>query len=130
MGAVLQQVHQGMCDDLNTPIALAALSAPLKAMNDLLSTKKGKKDQGAATHSGPVSASLAGDLPVTGDASHRSAKAVGPDAAAGSIQVCMLNMLLLVCMCTFHVLCGTRVMFCSKYRCISPAMMDSLGGVT
>ena len=46
MGAVLQQVHQGMCDDLNTPLALAALSAPLKAMNDLLSTKKGRKAKG------------------------------------------------------------------------------------
>lgn len=46
VGAVLQQVHQGMCDDLNTPLALAALSAPLKAMNDLLSTKKGKKAKG------------------------------------------------------------------------------------
>ena len=42
----MQQVHQGMCDDLNTPLALAALSAPLKAMNDLLSTKKGKKAKG------------------------------------------------------------------------------------
>lgn len=37
---VMQHVHEGMCDDLNTPQALAALSAPLKAMNDLLSTKK------------------------------------------------------------------------------------------
>lgn len=46
VGAVLQQVHLGMCDDLNTPLALAALSAPLKAMNDLLSTKKGKKAKG------------------------------------------------------------------------------------
>jgi len=46
VGAVLQQVHQGMCDDLNTPLALAALSAPLKAMNDLLTTKKGKKAKG------------------------------------------------------------------------------------
>ncbi len=46
VGAVMQQVHQGMCDDLNTPLALAALSAPLKAMNDLLSTKKGKKAKG------------------------------------------------------------------------------------
>ena len=110
----MQQVHQGMCDDLNTPLALAALSAPLKAMNDLLSTKKGKKDQGAATHSGPVSASLAGDLPVTGDASHRSPKAVGPDAAAGSIQVCKLNMLLLVCMCLFHGLCGPLVHFAAS----------------
>ena len=43
---VLQRVHHGMCDDLNTPQALSALSAPLKAMNDLLGTKKGKKAPG------------------------------------------------------------------------------------
>lgn len=42
----MQKVHQGMCDDLNTPQAISALSAPLKAMNDLLSTKKGKKAKG------------------------------------------------------------------------------------
>ena len=40
MGEVMQHMHEGMCDDLNTPQALAALSAPLKAMNDLLTTKK------------------------------------------------------------------------------------------
>ncbi len=43
VGVVMQRVHQGMRDDLNTPQTLSALSAPLKAMNDLLSTKKGKK---------------------------------------------------------------------------------------
>ncbi|KAL6756771.1 tRNA synthetases class I (C) catalytic domain-containing protein [Haematococcus lacustris] len=32
-----------LLDDLNTPAALAALSAPLKAINDLLSTKAGRK---------------------------------------------------------------------------------------
>ena len=37
---IMQHVHQGMLDDLNTPQALSALSAPLKTMNDLLSTKK------------------------------------------------------------------------------------------
>lgn len=36
----MQQVHDGMLDDLNTPQVLSALSAPLKAMNDLLTTKK------------------------------------------------------------------------------------------
>ncbi|KAL3143574.1 hypothetical protein ABBQ38_002371 [Trebouxia sp. C0009 RCD-2024] len=46
VGELMQKVHQGMCDDLNTPQAISALSAPLKTMNDLLSTKKGKKAKG------------------------------------------------------------------------------------
>ena len=46
VGQLMQKVHQGMLDDLNTPQAISALSAPLKAMNDLLSTKKGKKAKG------------------------------------------------------------------------------------
>ena len=36
-------VESALLDDLNTPQAIAALSAPLKAMNELLFTKKGKK---------------------------------------------------------------------------------------
>jgi cysteinyl-tRNA synthetase len=36
-------VATALDDDLNTPQALAALSAPLKAANDLLSTKQGRK---------------------------------------------------------------------------------------
>ncbi|KAI9192420.1 hypothetical protein LWI28_022724 [Acer negundo] len=32
-----------MCDDLHTPVVLAALSDPLKTINDLLHTRKGKK---------------------------------------------------------------------------------------
>lgn len=36
-------VSAGLRDDLNTPQAVAALSGPLKLLNDLLSTKKGKK---------------------------------------------------------------------------------------
>lgn len=46
VGELMQKVHQGMCDDLNTPQAISALSAPLKTMNDLLSTKQGKKAKG------------------------------------------------------------------------------------
>lgn len=46
VGEVMHKIHQGMCDDLNTPQAISALSAPLKTMNDLLSTKKGKKAPG------------------------------------------------------------------------------------
>jgi cysteinyl-tRNA synthetase len=39
-------VATALLDDLNTPSAVAALSAPLKAINDLLFTKAGKKQQG------------------------------------------------------------------------------------
>ena len=46
VGELMQKVHQGMSDDLNTPQAISALSAPLKIMNDLLSTKKGRKAKG------------------------------------------------------------------------------------
>jgi cysteinyl-tRNA synthetase len=31
-------------DDLNTPAVVGALSAPLKAVNDLLTTKAGRKN--------------------------------------------------------------------------------------
>jgi cysteinyl-tRNA synthetase len=34
----------GLCDDLNTPQSVSALSAPLKAINDLLTTKAGRKN--------------------------------------------------------------------------------------
>lgn len=33
-----------LADDLNTPAALSTLSAPLKSINDLLTTKAGKKN--------------------------------------------------------------------------------------
>jgi len=36
-------VNAALRDDLNTPLAIACLSEPLKAMNDLLFTKAGKK---------------------------------------------------------------------------------------
>ncbi len=41
----------------------------------------------------------------------------------------MLNVLLLVYMCIFHVLCGTLIILCSKHRCIGSAMTNSLDGV-
>ena len=34
-------VRAALADDLNTPLAIASLSAPLKTLNDLVSTKKG-----------------------------------------------------------------------------------------
>ena len=37
-------VLDGLCDDLNTPQSVSALSAPLKAINDLLTTKAGRKN--------------------------------------------------------------------------------------
>ena len=40
------QVDDALADDLNTPLVLGSLSAPLKAMNDLLGTKKGRKAAG------------------------------------------------------------------------------------
>ena len=39
-------VDAALADDLNTPLAVASLSAPLKTLNDLTSTKKGKKAAG------------------------------------------------------------------------------------
>ena len=39
-------VNSALADDLNTPLAIASLSAPLKTLNDLVSTKKGKKAVG------------------------------------------------------------------------------------
>lgn len=43
---LVREVVLALSDDLNTPVAVAALSAPLKLMNDLLHTKKGKKQAG------------------------------------------------------------------------------------
>jgi cysteinyl-tRNA synthetase len=41
-----EQTTAALADDLNTPACLAALSSPLKTLNDLVSTKKGKKAVG------------------------------------------------------------------------------------
>ena len=48
-GEILREVHAALGDDLNTPLAVAALSAPLKAVNDLVCTKKGKKQADRVT---------------------------------------------------------------------------------
>jgi hypothetical protein len=37
-------VVEPLLDDLNTPVAVSALSAPLKAANDLMTTKAGRKN--------------------------------------------------------------------------------------
>ncbi|ONK70373.1 uncharacterized protein A4U43_C05F33050 [Asparagus officinalis] len=39
------EFEYSMTDDLHTPVALAALSEPLKIINDLLHTRKGRKQQ-------------------------------------------------------------------------------------
>ena len=41
--SVVREAFAALADDLNTPVAVATLSAPLKAVNDLVHTKKGKK---------------------------------------------------------------------------------------
>lgn len=39
-GQLYGQALQGLCDDLNSPVALSTLSGPLKQLNDLIHTKK------------------------------------------------------------------------------------------
>ncbi len=41
--ALLSEALGALADDLNTPAAVGALSAPLRTINDLLTTKAGKK---------------------------------------------------------------------------------------
>ena len=41
---LLHSVLEPLLDDLNTPVAVSALSAPLKAANDLMTTKAGRKN--------------------------------------------------------------------------------------
>ncbi|EFN53199.1 hypothetical protein CHLNCDRAFT_137034 [Chlorella variabilis] len=43
---LLAEVQAALTDDVNTPLAIAAFSAPLKSANDLVHTKKGKKQAG------------------------------------------------------------------------------------
>ena len=45
-GEAEKQVGEALNDDLNTPAVMAALSAPLKSMNDFMTTKAGKKAVG------------------------------------------------------------------------------------
>lgn len=41
----LSEFESSMSDDLHTPVAVAALSEPLRILNDLLHTRKGRKQQ-------------------------------------------------------------------------------------
>ena len=45
---IVSSVEAALCDDLNTPQAIALLSEPLKSLNDLLHTKKVKAHASAA----------------------------------------------------------------------------------
>jgi cysteinyl-tRNA synthetase len=47
---LLSAVLAALCDDLNTPQGVSALSAPLKAINDLLTTKAGRKNPKRCQH--------------------------------------------------------------------------------
>lgn len=42
----MQATAAALLDDFNTPLTISNLSAPLKAMNDLMHTKAGKKQAG------------------------------------------------------------------------------------
>ena len=43
-GALARAAAEALLDDVNTPAVVGALSAPLKALNDLLTTKAGRKN--------------------------------------------------------------------------------------
>jgi cysteinyl-tRNA synthetase len=64
--AILSEVLAALADDLNTPLAVAALSGPLKSINDLLHTKKGKKTPGRAEALASYHAALQGALGLLG----------------------------------------------------------------
>lgn len=43
--SLIAEIHQALADDLNTPAAIATLSSGLKAINDLIHTKQGRKQK-------------------------------------------------------------------------------------
>lgn len=64
-----------LADDLNTPVVLASLSAPLKACNDLMLTKKGKKAAGRVAALTQLREAMRGALGALGlDASGEDAR--------------------------------------------------------
>jgi cysteinyl-tRNA synthetase len=65
-GEVFFEVLAALADDMNTPLAVAALSAPLKAMNDLLHTKAGRKRPDRAATLASLAAALRGALDLLG----------------------------------------------------------------
>ena len=80
-------VATALDDDLNTPQALAALSAPLKAANDLLSTKQGRKARAVVGLWCPQQESLTPQIFASrcaGAQPHRRAAPAGACHAAGA----------------------------------------------
>ncbi|GFH29518.1 uncharacterized protein HaLaN_28194, partial [Haematococcus lacustris] len=75
-----------LLDDLNTPAALAALSAPLKAINDLLSTKAGRKAADRLQQLARHQAAIASGLQLLGLA-RAAARAAKDFAAADAIRI-------------------------------------------
>eukprot|EP00193_Tetraselmis_chui_P016857 CAMPEP_0177793436 /NCGR_PEP_ID=MMETSP0491_2-20121128/25072_1 /TAXON_ID=63592 /ORGANISM="Tetraselmis chuii, Strain PLY429" /LENGTH=574 /DNA_ID=CAMNT_0019315947 /DNA_START=148 /DNA_END=1872 /DNA_ORIENTATION=- len=65
-GPVEAAVAAALLDDLNTAVAVAALSEPLKSMNDLLYTKKGRKAKGRLESLAALSAGLRASLGMMG----------------------------------------------------------------
>ena len=65
-GAALASARAALADDLGTPAALAALSAPLKAANDLVHTKKGRKAAGRLGDLANIRAGVRGVLGTLG----------------------------------------------------------------
>jgi cysteinyl-tRNA synthetase len=43
--SLLAELYESLADDLNTPVAIAVLSSGLKAINDLMHTKQGRKQK-------------------------------------------------------------------------------------
>jgi len=64
--AIESAVAAALCDDINTAVAVATLSEPLKAMNDLLYTKKGRKAKGRVEALAGLSYGLKASLEMMG----------------------------------------------------------------
>ncbi|KAK9908941.1 hypothetical protein WJX75_005015 [Coccomyxa subellipsoidea] len=67
---LLDSVEASLCDDLNTPQAIAALSEPLKVLNDLIHTKKGRKAGGRLQTIGSLQHGLIRALELLGLHAH------------------------------------------------------------
>ncbi|OUS43492.1 tRNA synthetases class I (C) catalytic domain-domain-containing protein [Ostreococcus tauri] len=61
-----KQVLESLNDDLNTPAVMATLSAPLKSMNDFMTTKAGKKAVGRVRALQALLTSIEGVLEAVG----------------------------------------------------------------
>ncbi|XP_051145516.1 cysteine--tRNA ligase, chloroplastic/mitochondrial isoform X2 [Andrographis paniculata] len=66
IGKFNNEYLMSLCDDLHTPVALAAMSEPLKIINDLLHTRKGKKQELRAESLAALGKAIAESLDVLG----------------------------------------------------------------